>query len=76
MPHDHHKPFDTAASAGVSLAAEAAVLEARAQLLRETIDTLDDRIREATEKLRQLRLSLPSPAADRVERSRQWQSSW
>lgn len=68
MTQDRHEPFDTAASAGVLLATEAAVLEARARLLREAIEGLDARMRDASEKLRRLGLSLPSAAADRVER--------
>ncbi|MEU4657780.1 hypothetical protein AB0G32_28250 [Streptomyces sp. NPDC023723] len=68
MTHDRHEPVDSAASAGVFLAAEAALLEARAQLLRDAIDTLDARMREASEKLCLLRMPLPLPAADRVER--------
>lgn len=67
MTHDRHEPFDSAASAGVFLAAEAAVLAARAQLLREAIDTVDARMRETSEKLCRLRMSFPLPASDRVE---------
>ncbi|MFJ4624417.1 hypothetical protein [Streptomyces sp. NPDC088812] len=67
MTHDHHEPFDTAA-AGVTLAAEAAVLEARAHLLREAIDTVDARMRETSEKLCRLRLSCPAPAAEEAQR--------
>ncbi|ROQ60170.1 hypothetical protein EDD93_7597 [Streptomyces sp. 840.1] len=68
MTHDRHESFDSAASAGVLLAAEAAVLEARAQVLQDAIDTLDTRMREASEELRRLRMSLPLPGLDRVGR--------
>ncbi|MFF4833956.1 hypothetical protein [Streptomyces sp. NPDC001315] len=64
MTQDRYEPLDTAA-ATVSLAAEAAVLEARVHMLRETIDTVDARIQETSEKLRRLRLSLSSPTADK-----------
>ncbi|WP_217140813.1 hypothetical protein [Streptomyces sp. AC627_RSS907] len=68
MTHDRHEPDGTAA--GVFLAAQAAVLEARAHLLRAALDTVDARMRETSEKLRRLRLSFPAPEADEAGRVR------
>ncbi len=42
------------AAAGVSLATEAALLEARARMLQEALDTVDARIGELSETLRRL----------------------
>jgi hypothetical protein len=53
MPRDPDKHFDPAA-ASVSLAAEAALLEARIRLLQEAIDTVDARIKAASDALRLL----------------------
>lgn len=61
MPSDPDQHSDPAA-AGVFLAAEAAVLEARLRLLQEAIDTVDARIEEVSDTLRLLR--------DRAEEAR------
>ena len=49
-PDGHSDP-----AAGVSLAAEAALLEGRLRMLREAIDTVDARIATISDALRQLR---------------------
>lgn len=54
MPRDPDKHSDPAA-ASVSLAAEAALLEARVRLLQEAIDTVDARIEAVSDTLRLLR---------------------
>lgn len=55
MPrHDHGEHSDPAA-ANVSLATEAALLEARLHILQEAFDTVDARIKEAFDALRLLR---------------------
>jgi prefoldin subunit 5 len=54
MSRDPDKHFDPAA-ASVSLAAEAALLEARIHLLQEEIDTVDARIEVVSDALRLLR---------------------
>ncbi|MFJ8107677.1 hypothetical protein [Streptomyces sp. NPDC096132] len=61
MSRDPDQHFDPAA-AGVSLAAEAALLEARLRLLQEAIDTVDARIRATSEALRRLRPADALPA--------------
>ncbi|AKZ53527.1 hypothetical protein SAM23877_0478 [Streptomyces ambofaciens ATCC 23877] len=47
------EPSDTAA--GVSLAAQAALLETRALMLREALDAVDASMRETSERLARLR---------------------
>ncbi|MGW2049829.1 hypothetical protein ACWCPF_32285 [Streptomyces sp. NPDC001858] len=64
MPSDPDQPFDPAADC-VALATEAALLEARIRLLREAIDTVDARIRAASEALRVLQC--PSSGNPRAE---------
>ncbi len=54
MPRDPDKHSDPAA-ASVSLAAEAALLEARLRLLQEAIDTVDARIKTVSDTLHLLR---------------------
>ncbi|WBB62479.1 hypothetical protein O7599_08085 [Streptomyces sp. WMMC500] len=54
MPRDTDEPFDHAAT-GVRLAAEAALLEARAGLLAEAIDAVDARIEALSLALSRLR---------------------
>ncbi|MFF4353565.1 hypothetical protein [Streptomyces sp. NPDC001530] len=68
MPRDPDKHSDPAASS-VSLAAEAALLEARVRLLQEEIDTVDARIKAVSDALRLLRrTSSASPqAADNAD---------
>jgi hypothetical protein len=68
MPRDPDKYSDHAAD-GVSLAAEAALLEARLRLLQEAIDTVDARINAVSDTLRLLHRtsSVPSEAADSEE---------
>jgi hypothetical protein len=51
LPDGHSDP----AATGVSLAAEAALLEGRLRMLREAIDTVDARIATISDALRQLR---------------------
>jgi hypothetical protein len=58
MPRDPDEYSDLAA-AGVSLAAEAALLEAHLRMLREAIDTVDERITVVTETLHRLRPAWP-----------------
>jgi hypothetical protein len=62
MPQDPYERHDAAATS-VYLAAESAVLEARVRMLQSTLDTVDTRIRQTSERLRRLRLAPPSPAA-------------
>ncbi|WP_264349546.1 hypothetical protein [Streptomyces milbemycinicus] len=54
MPRDAHQHSDPAAAC-VSLAAEAALLEARLQMLQEAIDTVDTRIKSVSDALRHTR---------------------
>ncbi|MET8809800.1 hypothetical protein [Streptomyces sp. NPDC004546] len=54
MPRDPDEYSDLAA-AGVSLAAEAALLEAHLRMLQEAIDSVDERITVVTETLHRLR---------------------
>jgi hypothetical protein len=56
MPPDSDNYSDPAA--WVSLATEAALLEARLRMLREALDTVDARIEAVSETLRQLRRRL------------------
>ncbi|MEV7141651.1 hypothetical protein [Streptomyces tauricus] len=65
MTQDRHTRPDLA-DVGVSLAAEAAVLEARTRMLQEAIADVDAQMRETSEQLRRLRLPLPSAAAENV----------
>ncbi|MGW5430374.1 hypothetical protein ACWET9_24650 [Streptomyces sp. NPDC004059] len=62
MPRDPDKYSDLAA-AGVSLAAEAALLEAHLRMLQEAIDSVDERITVVTETLHRLRPAWP-PCAE------------
>lgn len=54
-PDEHADP----AAALVSLATEAALLEARLRMLREAIDTVDARIKAVTDSLRLLHRASP-----------------
>ncbi|WP_328891000.1 hypothetical protein [Streptomyces sp. NBC_00316] len=65
MPRDLH--HDSGPAAGVSLAAEAALLEARLRMLREELDTVDARIEAVSDALRQLRRSAASAEPDKSE---------
>ncbi|MEV6655162.1 hypothetical protein [Streptomyces sp. NPDC051219] len=52
----------------MSLAAEAALLEARLRMLREALDTVNSRIKAVSDTLHQLRRSAsPADAADRED---------
>lgn len=55
MPRQDHDKRSDPAAASVSLATEAALLEARLHILQEAIDTVDARINEASDALRLLR---------------------
>lgn len=65
MPRDPH--HDSGRAASVSLAAEAALLEARLRMLREELDTVDARIQAVSEALRQLRRPAASAEPDSSE---------
>ncbi|MFK0120837.1 hypothetical protein [Streptomyces sp. NPDC090994] len=60
MPRSTDRPADPAA-ATASLAAEAALLEGRLNLLREAIGTVDARIDAVSETLSRLRRSVAAP---------------
>ncbi|WP_328884961.1 hypothetical protein [Streptomyces sp. NBC_00316] len=65
MPRDPDTHSD-AAAASVSLATEAALLEARLRALHEALDTVDARIKAVSDALRRLRRSASvSNVADR-----------
>ncbi|MCF3962702.1 hypothetical protein [Streptomyces fuscigenes] len=59
MPIGPRHPGDPAAT-GVTLAAEAAVLEARLRMLQEAADAVDARIEALTERLDALRRAAPA----------------
>ncbi|GAA3830079.1 hypothetical protein [Streptomyces chiangmaiensis] len=61
MPLDPDKHSDPAA-ASASLAAEAALLEARLRMLQEAIDTVDARIEAIHDALRHLHTTAPTSA--------------
>lgn len=63
MMHSEPDQQTDPAAASVSLAAEAAVLEARLRMLREALDGVDTRIEEVSEALRRVRRSASSASA-------------
>ncbi|MET7861413.1 hypothetical protein ABZS81_30280 [Streptomyces sp. NPDC005318] len=63
MPQDRDHHSDPAA-ASVSLAAEAALLEARLRMLQEALGTVDARIEAVSEELRRLHGSTSSARAE------------
>ncbi|MCX4706395.1 hypothetical protein [Streptomyces sp. NBC_01373] len=68
MPRDSDQHSDPAA-ASVSLAAEAALLEARVRMLQEALETVDARIEAVSETLRQLHRPASSHEAEWLKRS-------
>ncbi|MEV5204113.1 hypothetical protein [Streptomyces sp. NPDC053720] len=64
MPQSPEQDFGPAA-VSVSLATEAALLEARLRMLGEELATVDARIETVSEALRRLRRSAPSAEADK-----------
>ncbi|MEV0227267.1 hypothetical protein [Streptomyces sp. NPDC050704] len=66
MPRNSDQHPDPA-TASVSLAAEAALLEARLRMLQEALDTVDARIEAVSETLRQLRRATPPGAGEQED---------